>query len=428
MATPLELLNATFIAVLAAVGLLLLAARSEWAPAVRRMLERLAHRWATAFPAGAWDWRLPALGAAAVYVGVVAFDFVYGLYGCSGPPGSHDLVAYLASGRALLAGGNPFVVADCGSTIVVPYGIAAMLLNAVGSLGGLVGVTLVWGAVTVAVIPLTWWAAGPDRRYVTWTVAASVLFLPLAVNQVDGASDLMVPAAVLLALVLVRRGGPVAAVAGGFLATGRFPTLFPVVGATGRFPRPWWSGVAALATFGAVGGCTYLAFGRGYVTTVFVNEVARRSSSLNFYGILLLHGWLPNSIYVEAVQGALALALVAVVWWKAPTAVGAAGITLTGVALLTPFLSFNILCWLLPVALVGARARMWLWAIGILGTANYYVAFLYWGRTLGVWWPYELLDLALTACLLGLFVDLWRTEPGAPVPVRSSLPGPVTSA
>jgi len=83
---------------------------------------------------------------------------------------------------------------------------------------------------------------------------------------------------------------------------------------------------------------------------------------------------------------------------------------LVGFALLTPFLSFNILVWLLPVALVGARARWWLWSVAIVGSVNYDLALNVWYWDDGVGWPSMIFDVVLTALLLGMFVDLWRGE------------------
>jgi hypothetical protein len=427
MVTSLDLLASTFIGALALVGFLLLLLPLPQGAGLRTSLERVARRVPRDRKKWGPDWWWPALGAAVIYSGVTAYNLAYGLYGCSGTPGVHDLVAYVASGRALLTGGDPFVVTACGATIAVPYGFAALLLNALGSLGGMAGVVAVWGLVTVVVLPLTWWAAGPDRRYVTAVVASSVLFLPLAVTQIDGASNLMVPVAILITLLLARRHGTVAAALGGFLATGRFPTVGPVLGATGRFHRPWLSGAIAVTAFGAASGATYVAYGHGYLVTVFVNEVNRRSFSLNFYGILEQQGWLPTSDWVLGAQVALAVLLVAVVWWRARSALCAATITLAGVALLNPFLSFNILGWLLPVAIVGSRPRWELWGIGLVGTANYYVGYQYWGIGQGLWGPYELLDVALTILLLVLFIDLWRADQTVAATDAGSPAGPTSA-
>ena len=413
MLTTLDLVNALAIAALAAAGLALLlvkeGARTEAPGGVDRLRLRLA-RWAVLLRL---DWKTITIAAGVVYALALGSAFASGISPCPSGQGPSDLATYLASGRAFLTGGNPFTVMTCGALIPVPYGIAAVLVNAVGSLGGEVGIAAVWGGVALAVLPLTWWVAGPDRRYVTLVVATSVLFLPLATGQIDGASNLLLPVAVLATLALARRGAPMAAAVGGFLSTGRFPGLFPILGASGSTRKPFRSALAAVATFGGVTVATYAVYGSAFARPVFLDQVARRSFSLNAYGVLLHQGWLPSSPTVAALQAAGTLALIAVVAWRARTPLGAATITLTGLALLSQFLSFNILGWLLPVAIVGTRPRWWLWAIGIVGTVDYDLGYLYWGSALGVWWPYEVMDVVLTVLLLQLFVELWRTERSA---------------
>jgi hypothetical protein len=88
----------------------------------------------------------------------------------------------------------------------------------------------------------------------------------------------------------------------------------------------------------------------------------------------------------------------------------AAVLLLVGFALLTPFLSYNILIWLLPVALLGARACWWLWGVAFVGSLNYDLALNVWAWDDGITWPSMVLDVVLTALLLLLFVELWRRE------------------
>ncbi len=402
-------LDAGFLVAVAAVGLGVL-----WWPTRRPSTPSRLDRFAAAAGRYLGDWRVLALVAAVVYVGVTTYDLAVGLYGCTYASGPSDALAYLASGRAFLAGGDPFVVSNCGGTVLIPYGMSVVLVNAVGSLAGLPGVVYLWGAVSVAVLPLVAWVAGADRRYATLVVATSLLYLPLAVSQIDGASNLLVPVVVLLAVGLARRGGPLAGALGGALASGRFPSLFPTVGASGRFARPFVSGCAAIAAFAAVTGATYLAYRRTFLDVVFTGEFGRRSFSLNLYGVLLRQGWLTSGgDLLTAVQAALTIALVAAVFFRARTAIGGAAITLTGVALLSQFLSFNILGWILPVALLGPRPRWWLWGIGVVGTLDYTLGYGWAAVGLGIWWPYELMDVVLTVLLLGLFVDAWRADRAA---------------
>jgi hypothetical protein len=408
MLTGYDLLDAAFLVLVGAVGLVVL-----WWPTRAASSSSRLDRLASDLGRYLGDWRVLALIAAVVYVGVTTYDLEVGLYGCSHASGPSDALAYYASGHAFLTGGDPFVVSNCGGTVSIPYGMSVVLVNAIGSLAGLPGVVYLWGAVAIAILPLTVWVGGPDRRYVVLVVATSLLFLPLAASQIDGASNLLVPAAVLLTLGLARRGGPLAGAVGGALASGRFPSLFPTVGASGRFSRPFVSGFTAVAAFGAVTGATYLVYRRTFLDIVFTGELGRRSFSLNLYGVLLRQGWLPGGDVILAVQAALTVALVAFVFFRARTALGGAAITLTGVVLLSQFLSFNILAWILPVALLGARPRWWLWGIGALGTLDYTLGYSWAAVELGVWWPYEVMDVALTLLLIGLFVDLWRADRAA---------------
>jgi hypothetical protein len=423
MLTAFDVLNTAFLVVVAIAGLLVL-----WWPTRDGGSNTWLDRLATDIGRYVGDWRVLALVATVIYVGVTTYNFEAGLYGCSHAAGPSDALAYYESGRAFLTGGDPFVVTNCGGSVAIPYGLSVVLVNALGSIAGLPGVVLLWGAVAIAVLPLTAWVAGADRRHVVLVVATSLLFVPLVVSQIDGASNMLVPVAVLLTLGLARRGGPIAGAIGGVLATGRFPSLFPTVGASGRFSRPFLSGFVAIAAFAAVTGATYLAYGRVFLDNVFTGELGRHSFSLNFYGVLLQQGWLPNGEIVPAIQAVLTIALVIVVFFRARTAPGGAAITLTGVLLLSQFLSFNILAWILPVALLGARPRWWLWGIGVLGTCDYIVGYSWAAVDLGIWWPYEIMDVTITLLLIGLFVDVWRADrAAAPVMAPSAGSNPTTS-
>jgi Glycosyl transferase family 2 len=395
---------------LAASGLVLLVARTEGGGRLRTVLERLLKRATgrTDLKGLAW-WHITAAVAAGLAV-VMGYDLVTGLYGCVGPGHVSDIGGFLAQGHALWTGGDPFNVPDCGGMIAEPDGLAAVLINGVGSLGGLAGVAAVWGLVAAALIPLTWWAGGPDRRYLTLIVATSPLYFPLVAGQIDGASNALVPAAVLLTLVLAHRGELRATGLAGFLATQRFPTLFPVLGMSGSFRRRFASALAVVGVFAAGTVVSYLIWGREFLGPVFLDQIGRRSFSLNLWGVFLLNQGLPSGYGLAIGQAVLTLVLIGVVFFTVRSPLRAAAITLTGVALLSQFLSFNILVWLLPVALVGARPRWWLWGIAIVGSINYSYGLSVVAWTQGIVWPSELFDVVLTALLLGLFVDLWRSE------------------
>ncbi len=111
-------------------------------------------------------------------------------------------------------------------------------------------------------------------------------------------------------------------------------------------------------------------------------------------------------------QTALTIALVVVVWGWARSTLGAVAIVLTGIVLLAQFLSFDELVFLLPVALIGTRARWWLWAIGLVAISNYLylLAFQPVASVGNSAVPSYALDFVLTALLLGLLVELLRTE------------------
>lgn len=369
------------------------------------------------------DWRPFLVAGTIAFAGVSAYGILSGQYGCN-PPGVSDPVGILNSGKAFLAGQTPFRVPDCGGNLNIPYGIASVLISAAGSPGGLPGIYAVWGAVALALIPLTWAVAGPDRRYVLVFVGTSVLLIPLVSSQIDGATNAIVPTTVLLSLYLARRNELLGSALGGFLSTARFPNILPILGESGAFPRRrYLSFLTALATFGGVTALTYAVWGHSFLDPVFLSQLGRRSFSLNFYGILLLSNTLPGGLVIEGVQAALVLALLAAVFFLVRSPIGAAAIMLVGFALLTPFLSFNILIWLLPVALVGIRARWWLWGVAMVGSVNYDLALNVWAWDDGITWPSMIFDVVLTVLLLGLFVDLWRGElaaRGAETPVATS--------
>ena len=367
------------------------------------------------------DW-VPILVAATVaFAAVSAYGMVSGQYGCH-PPGVSDPIGVLNSGKAFWAGTNPFYVTDCGGHIEVPYGLASVLISALGSLGGLPGIYAVWGAVALAIIPLTWAVAGPDRRYVLVFVGTSVLLVPLVSSQIDGATNAIVPTTVLLSLYVAQRSEWWGTAVGGFLSTSRFPNLLPILGESGAFRRRYLAFVSGVAVFGAVTALTFAVYGHEFLDPVFLNQLGRRSFSLNLYGIFLISNTLPSGLGVEVLQGTFVVVLLAAVFFLSRSALGAASIMLVGFALITPFLSFNILVWLLPVALLGARARWWLWGIALVGSLDYDLALNVWYWDQGVGWPSMVFDVVVTALLVGLFVDLWRCELATPrsVPASSS--------
>jgi hypothetical protein len=408
------------ISALAAVNLLLLVVVSERGAGVRARIQRtLAAITGRADIGWLRWWHLAGVVAVGLAV-VLGYDFATGLFSCTSPGTPTDIGGFLAQGRALWNGSNPFVVTSCGGTIDEPDGLAAVLVNGIGALGGLPGVAAVWALVAIALVPLTWWVAGPERRYLTLVVATSPLYFPLVSLQIDGASNALVPLTVLLALYLASRRELLATTVAGFLATQRFPTLFPVLGLSGSLRRRWAAAFALVAVFAAGTGISYILWGSTFVNTVFLNQIGRRSFSLNIWGVLLLENGLPAGDGLAIGQAVATLALVVLVFFTVKSPLRAAAITLTGVALLTQFLSFNILVWLLPVALVGVRPRWWLWGIAVVASLDYNYAYVSLAWTQGILWPAELLDILLTGLLLGLFIDLWRSRHANVPPVRSA--------
>lgn len=418
-------LTAISTGVLAAVSLVLLLVRTARGEGLRAALARDLARLSGRGDLGWLRWWHITVVVAVGLGAVMGFDLATGLYGCSAPGAPSDIGGFLAQGRAFWTGTNPFNVANCGTTIAEPDGLAAVLFNAVGSLGGLVGIAVIWGVIAVTLVPLTWWVGGVDRGYLTLVLVASPLYFPLVATQIDGASNALVPATVLLTLFLARRREVGATSLAGFLATQRFPTLFPVLALSGSFRRRFAAAGALVGVFALLTAASYAAWGSEFLDQVFLAQIGRRSFSLNFWGVFLLHNALPSGNGLAVAQAVLTLVLVAVVFFTVRSPLRAAAITVTGVALLTQFLSFDILVWLLPVALVGARPRWWLWGIAVVGAVNYEFALSVGAWTQGVLWPSELLDVVLTVLLLGLFVELWRSNdlgPVGPPSVRGSAP------
>jgi len=414
---------AGFIALFAGAGLAVLAYDSPAFPSWRAWVRKVAGRRSS----GDLDWlnrTLLTVLAATAFALAAATTWLLGGYSC-GPHGPSDLATLIASGHAFLTGGDPFTITACGlSGNPVPAGAASVLLDAVGSLGGRPGILLVWGAVSVSLVPLLWSVGGADRATATTFVLVSLLYLPIVAAQVDGASLALVPLAVLLVLWLSRQGWTRAAALGGFLATGRFPAIFPVAAVTGRAgARRLWALLAAVGMFAAVTAITVAAYGNRFLDPVFFLQFGRSHFALNYWGILEGEGWLAPSRVVTVVQALITVAAVGACWVRARSELGAASIVLVVTVLLAQFLSFTELVFLVPVALTGRRSRWWLWAIGVVGSANYLLALRALADLGGAWWLSYGLDILLSGLLVGLLADLVRGQlswAGAP-------PSPSTS-
>ena len=397
---------------------------AEWRASVQRWGGRLTSRGNLA-----WVnvWVLTAAGAAAFAIGALV-NWATGAYGC-GPGGPSDIITLWTSGQAFLHGGDPFTITACGTSgNPVPAGMASVLIDALGSLGGPAGILVVWGAVSVAILPLVWVVSERTPAIVTAWVLLSFLYLPIVAVQVDGASLALVPFAILLTLYLSRAGWTRAAAVGGFLSTGRFPSLFPILGATGPSgSRRTAAFTGALGIFAAVTVGSYLAYGSNFAGPVFFLQFTRGGIALNYWGVLEGLGWAAPSTGTAIAQAVLTIALVAVAWGWARSPLSAAAIVLTGTVLLAQFLSFDLLLLLIPVALIGTRARWWLWAIGLVAITNYLVANLSIASAGGPLLPAYVLDLVLTALLLGLMAELLRTGLRTSRRPRSALQAPQLS-
>jgi hypothetical protein len=409
---------------LSALNLIVLLARTSRGARLRARLLHFLRRISRSGGRGWLDWR-PLTAVAGVWLGAfMAWHFATGQYGCLPNGLLSDPLGEADSGRAFWLGRNPFEgVAYCGTSINVPYGLAAVLLDAIGSLGGVIGILVIWGAVALLVLPLVWATAGPDRAYVTVFVATSILYVPLIASEFSGVTNAIVPVILLLVLYFASRREGVAAAVGGFLSTARFPAVFPVLGSTGSFARHRYLAFAgAAAAFAAATALCYLVWGAGFTQSVFISQATRRDYSLNAYGILLFENALPTAAWIEFVQAGLTLALVLVVFFEFRSPARAMAVTMVGVALLTPFLAYNFLIWLLPVALIGARARWWLWGIASVAWLNFNLGIIDWASS-GFVVPAEAMDVLLTILLLGLFADLWRGDRSSP-PLAGTGPAP----
>ncbi|MFY9717678.1 MAG: hypothetical protein WAK40_07085 [Thermoplasmata archaeon] len=420
-------LAAVLTAILAAASFALLVERGGVGRAGDRLVSRSVERWFGRRARIGWDWRAVVALFAAGYALIVGFDLAHGFYACVPGAGPSDLAGLLASGRALGSGGNPFVVNDCGSSVVLPYGLAAVALDAVGSLGGAPGIAAVWGIVGLSLVPLVWFLADDDARYVTVLLASSPIFLPVIAGQIDGASNAIVPVGVLLAILLARRRGTLGAVVGGLLSTARFPSLFGVLAASGSRPRRFVTAGVALGAFGGGSAIAYVRWGSSFLNAVLFSQASRHAFSLNAFGILLIAGELPGGLALPVAQALATLAVTLGAFLTVRSPVRSASIALTGVALLTQFLSYPILLWLIPVVLLGRRERWWLWGISVVGSLNFYLALdtLGWGA--GIYWPTEVLDAVVTVLLLGLLVELWRNARSDVLRAGSSTGAAMTS-
>lgn len=314
-----------------------------------------------------WDWRVVAVALGVVFV--TAAFVQSGPIACSN--GEDDTLALLQSGRNFLSGGNPFVTIQCGHTLHVPYGIASVLICALGSFGGRVGIWLVWNLVALALIPLTWFLAAEHRWYATIFVATSMLYTPLVIGSIQGGHSAVVPVTALLGVWLAVRRNPVAGAVGGFLSTVKFPSLFPLWGGLlGVGPHRWRELAISVAVFGALSLVVGLIWGGYAYDLLFTQQLARADFSINEFGVLIPLGAMPPPLVSEVIQGAALLAALVFVHLRRWSAVPAIALLTVVVALVAQRFTANFMIWLLPVALLGPAYSRWIFALGAVGELN----------------------------------------------------------
>jgi hypothetical protein len=314
-----------------------------------------------------WDWRVIALALGVVFV---AAAFVQSApIGCAS--GEDDTLVLLQSGQHLLSGANPFMTFQCGHTVLVPYGIASVVIDALGSLGGRIGIWLAWNLVALALIPLTWLLAGPQRWYATIFVATSMLYAPLVVGSIQGGHSAVVPVTALLGIGLALRRNPVAGAVAGFLSTVKFPSLFPFWGGLSGVGRGrWFALLLSIVVFGVLSLLVGLIWGGDVYTLLFAQQLTRADLSINEFGVLIPLHAMPSSLVLEGLQGASLLAALVFVHVRRWPAVPAIALLTVVVGLVAQRFTPNFMIWLLPVALLGPTYARWLFALGIVGVVD----------------------------------------------------------
>ena len=328
----------------------------------RGLLRPLRNLWT-----GSWDWRIIALALGVVFV---AAAFVQSApISCAS--GEDDTLVLLQSGRHFLAGQNPFMTFQCGHEVLVPYGIASALLDAVGSLGGRVGIWLVWNLVALALIPLTWALAGPQRWYATVFVATSMLYAPDVIGSIQGGHSSVVPVTALLGIWLALRRSPMAGTVAGFLSTVKFPSLFPFWGGLSGVGRGRWVALlSSIVVFGVLSALVGLIWGGYAYTLLFTQQLTRADLSINEFGVLIPLHAVPPGYVLTAIQGVALLAALVFVHARRWPAVPAIALLTVVVALVAQRLTPEFMIWLLPVALLGPAYCRWLFALGVVGVLD----------------------------------------------------------
>jgi len=393
-----------------ALTFVILAYRSRFLPSVRRGVDRI-QRWAT----GRADWSWLKLWHIMVPLAAVTVANI--IWNAAGAHCSDDSFAILASGTAALHGHDPFLVAYCSHSYAtsIPYGLAEVTLDALGALAGsIVGIWLVWQLFALAVVPLVWKIAGEDRRYLSVLAATSVLYLPNITTNL-GVENNAVAVSVLLmlyALQLPGRRGIIAQGVAAFFSTARFPAVFPLLGSSASKGRQRAvSIVIVIGVFLSAAALSWGLWGWDAIQVVYLGQFARANSeSLNLFAVLIHEGWFQPSLSAAAVQGAGLLLLVLFVHLRGYSPRVACAVPLVGVMILSQYLNYHFLVWLIPLVLLGASVNWWLLLFATVAAVNENVLYWYLALDQGVYWPYELTSVVLFVILLVLLITIIRTE------------------
>jgi hypothetical protein len=360
------------------------------------------------------DWRTLTVALGVIFL-IAAFVQSAPVAGC--PNTSDDTGSFLYQGQALWNGRDPFQLYRCGVLVPIPIGLAGILLNAGGAVGGRPGIWIVWEFLALLLIPLTWFLAGTDRRFVTLFVASSGLFVPLVIGQIEGANSAFGAVAVLVPVWLASRGKTGAGALAGFLSTMKFPSLFPFLGATAGFGRVRERELL-LTWVGFVGGSAiaWALWGPVFISTVFFGQLGRHDVSVNEFGVLIGTGWFPPVAVLAVLQGIALFGSVAFVYVRRWPALPAVAFTSVVVCLVIPRLPFNFLVWLIPLAVLGVRYCRWLFLLAAIGAVDSAVATpLYLNVAQPVYWPTQLLGALMGLLLVLVAFQLVREQRAAPV-------------
>lgn len=399
-----------------AANALLVGYRSPRVPAVRTLVDRVRRR-----VTGREDWNWLRLEHLMIPLAVVAAANV--AWNLSQLHCPDDSYALLASGRAALHGGDPFLVSYCGGPgpDPIPYGLSAVGLNAVAAgSGSVVGVWVVWELVGLAVVPLVWLVAGTDRRYVATLAAFSVAYLPNLATNI-GVDNAIVPVAVLLGI-YAAAGADGRSIGGwllgAFASTARFPAFFGLLGAPASETRRLARGLLALVVFGGAAALSWRLWGWNAIEVVYLKQFSRvPPESLNAFALLLKQGWLHPSLLTATVQALGVLAAVLYVHLRRSAPAQAAALPMIAVLAFSQYVEFHFVVWLVPLVLVDSELQPWLLAYGALAWLDETAATRNLAALHGIWWPAEILGLVLTALLVRIAFGLLRPGPDRP-PVR----------